>query len=253
MRIGGNVNKDTYYFPHDYNARTDEKLKQLFRKHGMLGYGIFWAIVEDLYNNANAMRTDYDGIAYDLRTECEIVKSVINDFNLFTFNGEYFGSLSIDRRLSERIGKSEKARKSASYRWNNKNCDANAMRTQCDSNARKEKKEKKEKKIYTSIFPFEDFWNQYDKKVGDKKKLSVKWEKLSENDKKNILEYIPKYKATKPKKQFRKNPEAFLNNQTWEDELIPNETPKNQPDKQTSSTPQSAIDAYNKAGIGIKQ
>ena len=43
--------KDTFYFPHDYNSRTDEKIKLLIRKHGIEGYGIFWAIVEDLYNN----------------------------------------------------------------------------------------------------------------------------------------------------------------------------------------------------------
>jgi len=43
--------KDTYYFSHDYNCRNDEKIKRLLRKHGMCGYGIFWSIVEDLYNN----------------------------------------------------------------------------------------------------------------------------------------------------------------------------------------------------------
>ena len=45
--------KDTFYFSHDYNARNDEKIKMLIRKHGMIGYGVFWAIVEDLYNIKN--------------------------------------------------------------------------------------------------------------------------------------------------------------------------------------------------------
>ena len=81
--------KDTFYFSHDYNARNDEKIKMLIRKHGMVGYGVFWAIVEDLYNNANALRTDYDGIAYDLRLHSDIVKSVVNDFDLFEIYGDY--------------------------------------------------------------------------------------------------------------------------------------------------------------------
>jgi len=130
--------KDTFYFSHDYNARNDEKIKRLIRKHGMIGYGIFWSIVEDLYNNANALRTDYEGIAYDLRSDCEIVASVVNDFDLFIFNGDFFGSNSVQERLDQRNNKSESARKSASYRWEN----ANALQTQSEGNAKKERKGK---------------------------------------------------------------------------------------------------------------
>jgi hypothetical protein len=138
--------KDTFYFSHDYNVRNDEKIKRLIRKHGMQGYGVFWAIIEDLYNNANALRTDYDGIAYDLRSDSEIVASLINDFDLFVFNGDFFGSNSVQERLDQRNSKSESARKSASYRWEN----ANALQTQSEGNAKKERKGKEIKgnKIY---------------------------------------------------------------------------------------------------------
>ena len=131
--------KDTYYFSHDYNVRSDEKIKKLIRIHGMTGYGIFWSIVEDLYNNANALRTDYDGIAHDLHTKSVTVKNIIEDSGLFSVNNGFFSSDSVSRRLNERDNKSEKARKSALIRWGT---DANAMRTQCDSNAIKERKGK---------------------------------------------------------------------------------------------------------------
>lgn len=134
--------KDTFYFSHDYNTRSDDKIKMLIRKHGVIGYGIFWCIIEDLYNNANALRTDYDGIAYDLRVDKETIKSIINDFDLFVFDDDIFGSLSVERRLNERSLKSAKARESALSRWNKNQEDANAMRTQCDSNAIKERKGK---------------------------------------------------------------------------------------------------------------
>lgn len=130
--------KDTFYFSHDYNARNDEKIKRLIRKHGMAGYGIFWSIIEDLYNNANALRLDYEGIAYDLRSDSDVVKSVINDFDLFIFDNQFFGSNSVKERLNQRNIKSESARKSASYRWGN----ANAVQTQSESNAIKERKGK---------------------------------------------------------------------------------------------------------------
>lgn len=218
--------KDTFYFSHDYNARNDEKIKRLIRKHGMQGYGVFWSIVEDLYNNANALRTDYEGIAYDLRSDSDLVASVVNDFDLFIFNGDYFGSNSVQERLEQRNDKSAKARKSASYRWDN----ANAMQTQCDSNAKKERKGKeiKGKEIKEINISFDIFWDLYDKKVGDKVKLKKKWESLQDLDRKSIIDYIPKYKTIQPDKKFRKDPQTFFNNSSWNDELIGLDVPKQQ-------------------------
>ena len=112
------------------------------RTHGLVGYGLYWCIVEDLYNNANAMRLDYDGIAYDLRTKPELVRSIINDFGLFVIDNDKFSSDSIKRRLLERTEKSENARKSANKRWHN----ADALPTQSEGNAIKERKGKKRKK-----------------------------------------------------------------------------------------------------------
>ena len=134
--------KETYYFTHDYNARSDSKIKNLIRRHQMLGYGIYWAIIEDLYQNANALPLDYEGIAFDLHTDKKIVESVINDFDLFVKDADSFGSLSVQRRLNERNEKSKKARLSALERWNK---NANALPTQSDSNAIKESKEEEKK------------------------------------------------------------------------------------------------------------
>ncbi len=104
------MSKDTFYFSHDYNTRNDIKIKKLIAKHGFLGYGLFWAIIEDLYNNANVLPTDYECIAFDLRTDAEIVKSIVNDFDLFIIEEETFGSSSVERRLEDRNEKSIKAR-----------------------------------------------------------------------------------------------------------------------------------------------
>jgi len=137
--------KETYYFSHDYNARADQKIKKLIVKFGFLGYGLYWAIIEDLYQNANALRTDYDSIAFDLHSDCDTVKSIVNDFDLFIIEDVFFGSLSVQRRLDERKTKSSKASESANKRWEKEKSDANAMRTQCDSNAIKERKGKERK------------------------------------------------------------------------------------------------------------
>jgi hypothetical protein len=67
---------------------------------------------------------------------------------------------------------------------------------------------------------FEWFWNEYDKKVGDKQKLKKKWNKLTDEERQNAMNYIELYKQSVPDKQFRKNPETFLNNKSWNDEII---------------------------------
>ena len=71
-----------------------------------------------------------------------------------------------------------------------------------------------------SSIPFDDFWNLYDKKRGDKGKLSRRWDKMSAKDKEAIMAYIPAYKDATPDKQYRKDPQTFFNNRSWEDELI---------------------------------
>jgi hypothetical protein len=38
--------KDAYYFPHDANARSDEKIVQLRIRLGWEGYGLYWAFLE---------------------------------------------------------------------------------------------------------------------------------------------------------------------------------------------------------------
>jgi len=219
--------KNTFYFSHDYNARNDIKIKKLLSKHGFIGYGIFWAIIEELYNNANALPTDYDTIAFDLRVDKSLLISVIKDFDLFVFNEDTFGSLSVQSRIEAMNEKSKKARDSASYRWKKVDSDANALPKQTDSNAIKDIKESKVNEtneikdiVDNEKIRFDFFWNSYGKKVGDKVKLKRKWDNLPYKDQLSALEYIPKYIESQPDKQYRKNPETFINNKSWNDELI---------------------------------
>jgi hypothetical protein len=71
-----------------------------------------------------------------------------------------------------------------------------------------------------NTYSFDDFWDLYDKKVGNKDKLRGKYEKLSLQDRELIFLHVPKYKSANPDKQYRKNPETYLNNKSWLDEII---------------------------------
>lgn len=136
------MNKETFYFSHDYNSRNDVKIKKLLSKHGLLGYGIFWAIIEELYNNTNVLPLDYDTISYDLRIDKNVLISVINDYDLFVFDDNTFGSLSVERRLKEREKRSQNARESVLKRWNKVKENTNVLQSNNEPNTIKEIKGK---------------------------------------------------------------------------------------------------------------
>lgn len=89
---------------------------------------------------------------------------------------------------------------------------------------------------------FEWFWNDYDKKVGAKDKLKKKWNKLSDEERQNAMNYLELYKQAVPDKQFRKNPETFLNNKSWNDEII-RATPNNS--RKLTYSEQQATNLWN--------
>jgi hypothetical protein len=129
------MKKEAYYFSHDTNAKDDPKIIQLRMEMGWEGYGLFWAIIELLRNESDyRMRTHYKGIAFALQTQEERIKKLVEDFDLFQLEGEYFWSESLLKRMELKEGRSEKARESAKKRWN-KDIDANAMQTHSERNA----------------------------------------------------------------------------------------------------------------------
>lgn len=73
--------------------------------------------------------------------------------------------------------------------------------------------------VTVSTQGFDTFWNLYDKKVGKPKCIKL-WARLSQKDKEQCLAYIPYYVQAQPDKQYRKNPETFLRNKSWHDEII---------------------------------
>ena len=78
--------------------------------------------------------------------------------------------------------------------------------------------------------PFDVFWDLYDKKRGERQKLEKKWNGLTNKERSEIMEYIPIYKEATPDKKFRKDPQTFLNNKSWNDEVImPSSTFNRQP------------------------
>lgn len=86
---------------------------------------------------------------------------------------------------------------------------------------------------------FERFWEMYDKKT-NKVKVRAKFLKLSKADKEKIFATLQAYVDNTPDKTYRKDPLTYLNNQSWNDEIIP----RNETRQSTASRPSDDHSQY---------
>ena len=150
----GNI-KDTFFFPHDFGARNDPKLLSLMETHGVAGIGVFWCIIEQIYEQGGMLPlSSCKSIAFALHVDGGVVEDVVLNHGLFQNDGETFWSESVNNRLDRRKDIAEKRKAAAEKRWqstpkkgdenksnaNAQNNNANAML--CNAIKEKERKEK---------------------------------------------------------------------------------------------------------------
>lgn len=114
------MKKDSYYFPHYYNARGDRKILKLRRVLGLEGYAIYFMLLEILREQTD-FRLPLDcvpDLEFDIRVSKEKIESVIRQFDLFKIDEEQkFFSPKLIHYLQPYIEKSEKMRELANRRW----------------------------------------------------------------------------------------------------------------------------------------
>ena len=171
------------YFSHDYNSRNDTKIVKLFMKFGLKGIGAYWCIIEMLYEeDGYLLRSEYERISFELRTDIEFIKSIIEEFNLFEKDNKKFWSETAINRLNKRMEKSNKARESVQKRWNKYNGNTNVLEKKNDSNTSKVKESKvKESKNIPTYSEFEQYALSKKNNI-DKKQLKLKYEAWRENN-----------------------------------------------------------------------
>jgi hypothetical protein len=150
--------KEAYYFSHDANARQDEKVLMLRAEHGWEGYGIFWALVEMMFESSDSALhlNKIRGIAVSYNIPITVLESVINTCiteDLFVSDGEKFWSESLIRRKTKYMEikekKSEAGRKGMAKRWGKDNTvitDDNSVITKNNKGKESKVKESKENK-----------------------------------------------------------------------------------------------------------
>lgn len=185
--------KESFYFPHDYDAAIDPKIQALIGKFGGAGYGIFWRVIEMLHSNSEHKLPlkpyIYSAIAKQMLTSdeqmLEVVMYCIEFCELFQSDREYFWSDRVNKNFEKRNEISEKrsiaGRKGFEAKYKNQ---AIAQQILANGSKRKEKK-RKEIKENTPANPisnlnenFELFWKTYPKKTSSKKEAKDYWIKI---------------------------------------------------------------------------
>ena len=108
-----------HWFKHDFYTCNDHKMQKLDFKYPIVGYGIFFKVVEMLYQNNGKMEYDLDFITHSLNYDKETILSVLKDFDLFLIDDKTLSSKRVTNAVKEITEKSEKARASANRRYGN--------------------------------------------------------------------------------------------------------------------------------------
>ena len=137
-----------------YNCIRNSDSPEVMRarvKHGIAAYGIYVALMQLLEEDEDhKLSKDYSMIAYEMRVDVSVVQSVVEDFDLFEVEEEYFYSKELSdtieqaRKVSEaraRAGRAGGAAKARNFVANAKEssskCQANAKESssKCQANA----------------------------------------------------------------------------------------------------------------------
>lgn len=105
------------YFRHSVNERTKANVMKLRRKHGAAGYGIYLMILERLAeDSSHVSELDYEVLAFDFHEDPALIRSVVEDFDLFEIDleAETFAHEEITRQFTPKPKRQPKeAEKSA--------------------------------------------------------------------------------------------------------------------------------------------
>jgi hypothetical protein len=173
-------------------------------RHKANGLGVYWCIIEMLYEqNGYIKLSDIEVIAFELHEECDRIKSVLQDFDLFRFKDDKFYSDSVLRRLKARKNISVKNKQNAIKRWKKVKCnDANALQSQSDRNAikgkeRKGNKSKENIELRNTLFVSE-VWSFKDKYPDDMlKKFCDYWTEKNKSGSKMRFELQETFEISK--------------------------------------------------------
>lgn len=228
------------FIKHDVNSMKDSKILSLRKSFGMEGYGVFWSLLEILFNeNGELCETKIPFIAWELRVEESLIKSIL-DSELFIKNENLYYNNRINETLNTVESKSVNGTKAIKKRWDNhraKNTSGNtesntssntdcitSSNTDCNTDKIREDKIREDKsrveKNNKPIGGFEKLLRVFPPtKVYSEHECLAIWDSFTQEEKQKVIKHSSVYIRELTKKnetQFIKNLKSYLESRIWE-------------------------------------
>lgn len=168
--------KDTYWFPHDSNARHDPKIVAMISAFGMTGYGCYWFVVETLREQKD-YRLDLNkkyivnALSNDMKMEADEFTAFINccvECELFSKDDNGFLYCNtLNDRMKRFDSIKQKRMHAANKRWGNVETDEKPIPVIKEETVVSEPKPEKKKKKFNedheffSDIQFNFWWDDY--------------------------------------------------------------------------------------------
>lgn len=207
------------YYLHDSTSFQDEKITELYLEFGYEGLGLFYTILEKLALQEKPIKTKILKHQLNVGKKLEKCWNFLEEIELISSNnGETFNEQLLNFSKKYQVNKEKNAEKVEKWRKLKKSND-NVTGYVPECNDDKVKEINKLNLNKDIISDFENFWNEYGKKI-DRVKCEKVWFKLSAEEREKIRETTGQYILANPDIQYRKNPLTYLNGKCFNDEII---------------------------------
>ena len=125
------VMKVNYILSHSLLDPVTEQVTTLKQDLGVAGYGTLWSLLEMLIASEGlSLSLDYAGLCHTMKCDRETLRSVVEDYSIFTLSGDHLSCTyiteEVNRQNARSIKRRERAKKAARARWGSQERESNA-------------------------------------------------------------------------------------------------------------------------------
>jgi len=240
------------YFSHDVHCTTDRKIRLLKAKHKVIGYGIYFLLLEEIYKEGYCLHLNEEfNILFisEHNLDENVYINCLNDcINFSLFDKERYNKHKVltSKRIQENYIEAIARRKGVIIDANILMLNADILPDNVSISTQKRLKETKLKEIKTDekenlTESFESWWTLYEKK-GNHKTALERWLKLTDEERDKCFHVVTDYVKSTPEKKYRKGGEVYINKKAFNDEIVFDE--KQQPRDNGNTNNNANMDLY---------
>ena len=192
----------------------------LFIEFGYEGLGLFYTVLEKLAKQEKPINTKVLKMQLKVGKKLEKCWDFMESIDIISSNnGETFNKQLLNFSEKYKIKKEKNLERIKQWRDNQQDSEnVTHYNNVCNDDKEKKRKEN-ESKVKLIDNEFEDWFSWYDKKLG-KDKAQKAWNILTKEEKLLALKNVQSYVQSTPDKQYRKHPTTYLNQKSFNDEII---------------------------------